>query len=90
MQDLVAKESESEEVRLGIGQRVKIINRAQLGQHFPKPVHEAMLSTPGDEGRCLPTLQELTTLWERQMLGAEPNGLEAGESGEVTLGAPNY
>lgn len=47
MQDLVAKESESEEVRLGIGQRVKIINRAQLGQHFPKPVHEAMLSTRG-------------------------------------------
>lgn len=57
MQDLVAKESESEEVRLGIGQRVKIINRAQLGQHFPKPVHEAMLSTPGDEGRCLPTFR---------------------------------
>lgn len=89
MYDLVAEGSESEKMRPEMGQRVKDHPHSTTLPTFHNPCTGDDATYFGQQG-LVPTCQELPTLWGRETRRVESNGLEAGESGEVNPGIPNY
>lgn len=88
MYDWVAEGIKSEQMRLGMGQRVKDHQQSTTQPAFPQPcagdyaTHSVMKASAHPAGA--------PTFWGRQTPRGEPNCLEAGRLGEVDPGSPNY